>query len=122
MGCLTSLGRSLRGLLRGITNAVSNDNSTDVIVQSNVILLGANKTFEELAEEGKYASIDRKLPPYLFRCDVNIFYGSTPVELVVREIYAPGDDTGWAVVSKKGSKETQIIRGPWQLVIKRKQP
>ena len=50
MGCLTSLGRSLRGLLRGITNAVSNDNSTDVIVQSNVILLGANKTFEELAE------------------------------------------------------------------------
>jgi hypothetical protein len=101
---------------------VSNDNSTDVIVQSNVVLLGANKTLEELAEEGKYASIDHKLPPYLFRCDVNIFYGSTPVELVVREIYAPGDDTGWAVVHKKGTKETQIIRGPWRLVIKRKQP
>lgn len=83
-------------------------------------------TLAKLAAEGKFVSIGHSLPvdlhqtEWLFTCDGKEY---PVVDLV--EVYAPGDNTGWAVIYVKKHigiplGKTEVVRGNW--TIERKPP
>ena len=78
------------------------------------------ETLEKLAAEGRYASVLHDLPfnvsspewEWRFTLNGEPFGGS------VAEIYAPGDDSGWATVylnsvDKRTGKDLEVIHGNW---------
>lgn len=80
-------------------------------------------TLASLAAEGKYASVEYSLPDdimneeldWVFTLDGRRFMG------FVKEIYAPGDHSGWAVVyperepGQKFTGKTELVRGSWSM-------
>lgn len=78
-------------------------------------------TLGRLAAEGKFASVDIGLPEDVMSADFTFFLDGHQLpadKLMVREIYAPGDDAGWVVAYKRDQGErwrgeTELIRGRW---------
>ncbi len=87
------------------------------------------KTLEQLTAEGKYISVLHGLPCDTATAEWEFHLNGTLVdhtEVFLKEIYAPGDDTGWAVVyrpmhDKQGRPtgrqvgETELIHGNWHI-------
>lgn len=79
------------------------------------------KTLTQLAAEGKYASSDHHLPADQMGCDFEWFLDGVrqgeSEHFFVREIYAPGDQNGWAVlyVKQPGAErsEERVVHGNW---------
>ncbi len=74
-------------------------------------------TLEQLAAEGKFASSDLQLPQDLHSADFTFYLDDVKQEDgYIKEVYAPGDSSGWAVIyakSKPHTGETELIRGNW---------
>ena len=73
-------------------------------------------TLNSLAAEGKFASADLQIPSNVSSWeDVEIFLDGVKHEGSIFEIYAPGDDTGWAVIYTKedDKKFYDLIHGNW---------
>lgn len=82
------------------------------------------ETLEKLAAEGKYANVDLAIPHDVLGTDLNVeMAGVDTRDYPVLEVYAPGDDSGWAVVydspeRKRNNRSyllTKIIHGNWSI-------
>lgn len=75
-------------------------------------------TLESLAAEGKFASVEKQLPIDIHASDFKFTLDGEAFDGFVAEIYAPGDDTGWAVVYEKHqsgqSHKQKLVRGDWR--------
>ncbi len=94
------------------------------VVLPSVAIAGLTpvETLTSLAAEGKYASVVHQLP-----WDVNTvgFQFSLngeqlPPKTYIEEVYAPGDDSGWAVVieytkDKPHIRSTRLVHGNWKM-------
>ncbi len=83
-------------------------------------LLTPPVTLAKLAAEGKFASVPLGLPLDVQAVDWEILFEGEPTDYMPIEIYAPGDESGWAVVTvpaEDGSYcgQTELIRGRWEL-------
>ncbi len=111
---------SRRDLLKGAlaTAAVSAVPFAAIAGLTPVVTLG------QLASEGKYANADLELPGDLhdnalewqMRLDGELIGKG----VFVKEIYAPGDASGWAVLYSKEKNdrytgETELVRGRWKM-------
>ncbi len=90
-------------------------------------------TLSQLAAEGKYASTDHELPQDVATADFKFFLNGKLFEPIgdeigfIKEIYAPGGPSGWAVVYVNRYKdevvyhgvETKLVRGDWRMEITR---
>ncbi len=81
-------------------------------------------TLERLAAEGKYLSVAHHLPHDHTQQDFTFFYNGKEIDKLryFIEMYAPGDDTGWAVLYGKDHSDRQydleVIRGNWSFTSK----
>ena len=78
-------------------------------------------TLDKLAAQGLFVSVPLNLPHDIHHVDWTILFDGEPCSKSITEVYAPGDDTGWAVCYKPGDNnehtgETELIHGHWQLV------
>ncbi len=83
-------------------------------------LLTSPVTLSKLAAEGKFASVPLGLPTDIKSVNWSILFEGSICALSILEIYAPGDETGWAVVYKppvEGMQcgEIEVIHGRWTL-------
>ncbi len=77
-------------------------------------------TLSKLAAQGMFASIPLNIPPDVQNADLKIQYEGVLTKRSVLEVYAPGDETGWAIVYKEAvdgfhSGEVELIWGKWEL-------
>ena len=81
--------------------------------------LASITTLEQLAAEGKFASSPLYLPEDVHSDDWKFWLNGKLFKGFIKEIYAPGDSTGWAVVWPREDKnrylETELIRGNWTM-------
>lgn len=86
-------------------------------------------TLEKLAAEGKFCSSPLNIPANVHKVDY-VFYldGVKQNNIFLTEVYAPGDDTGWAVVyrgrgdkghllGEDGEPIMDVVRGNWRFEI-----
>jgi hypothetical protein len=78
-------------------------------------------TLAKLAARGMFVSVPLNMPQDIHSVDWTILFDGEPTIKSIIEIYAPGDNTGWAVAYKpnvdgKHTGETELIFGQWQLV------
>ena len=94
-------------------------------------VLTSPATLAKLAARGMFASVPLSMPQDIHRADIKILFEGEVSERSIIEVYAPGDETGWAVVYKPGPNdgsftgETELIWGQWKLVrgpLKAKRP
>ena len=79
------------------------------------------ETLESLAAEGKFISATQKVPQDWQSADWK--FTNNGVELPgvgIVEVFAPGDESGWAVCYVAGEEgkftgETELIRGNWAI-------
>ncbi len=111
---------SRRDLLKGAlaTAAVSAVPFAAIAGLTPVVTLG------QLAADGKYANSETMLPEDIHDQDRHWKFSlkGKPVSdrTFIKEIYAPGDDTGWAVLYVKThggpyKGETELVRGRWKM-------
>ncbi len=74
-------------------------------------------TLAKLAARGMFASVLLNMPPDVCNGDITTYLNGVSTKHGVLEVYAPGDETGWAVVCKDGNHtgETELIYGVWTL-------
>ncbi len=81
-------------------------------------------TLGQLAAEGKYANADLILPADIHSDEKDWQFSlngeSLEKGVFIKEIYAPGDDTGWAVLYSKKTGDnytaaTELVRGRWTM-------
>ena len=77
-------------------------------------------TLAKLAARGMFASIPLNMPPDIHNANITICLKGVPIKRGVLECYAPGDETGWAVVYKLEvdglhTGEVELIYGVWTL-------
>ncbi len=71
-------------------------------------------TLERLAAEGKFVSATHELPPDVCTARRDIWLNGRPYHEPVAEIYAPGDESGWAVVfDDLDTGNTSLVKGNW---------
>ncbi len=82
------------------------------------------ETLASLAAQNKYASSDNHLPTDVHTKDYEFTLNGEmlPEDTYIEEIYAPGDDSGWAVVLKPRDldqpdqqRKTELVRGNWKI-------
>ncbi len=83
-------------------------------------LLTPPVTLAKLAAAGKFASVPLGLPLDVQTVDWEILFEGEPTKYIPIEIYAPGDESGWAVVyvpTEDGSHcgQAELISGRWEL-------
>ncbi len=73
------------------------------------------ETLASLAAEGKFASINHQLP--INYNDCRCFLNGEEYTSIV-EVYAPGDDSGWALayVRANGEQNQVLVHGNWKIV------
>lgn len=73
-------------------------------------------TMESLCAQGKFVSASLKLPNDHLDCDWKFTLNGVEHEDIA-EVYAPGDDTGWAVVYAKckDSVRKYYVHGNWSI-------
>lgn len=77
------------------------------------------ETLVKLASEGKFLSAELQLPPDHHTTDFAFYLDGveqTDDKLFFKEIYAPGDGSGWAVIynrSEPWDGGTRVVRGRW---------
>lgn len=83
-------------------------------------LLTSPVTLEKLAAAGKFASMPLMLPQDVCTVDWRILLDGELLSCYVVEVYAPGNETGWAVVYKDTEAgrigEMELIYGNWELI------
>ena len=84
-------------------------------------VLTSPATLAKLAARGMFASVPLSMPQDIHTADIKILFEGEVSERSIIEVYAPGDETGWAVVYKPGvdgahTGETELIWGQWLLV------
>ena len=77
-------------------------------------------TLERLAAESKFASVELSLPIDVCTTEFRFTLNGKPyTEFMIKEIYAPGDDTGWAVIYTPIRDDmvhrTRVVYGNWGL-------
>ncbi len=78
-------------------------------------------TLAELAARGMFASVLLNMPSDIHNANLTICFKGIKTKRNVLECYAPGDETGWAVVYKNAedivehTHETELIYGVWTL-------
>lgn len=111
---------SRRDLLKGVIAATA----VAVIPASFIPGLTPVVTLGQLATEGKYANAELTIPgdiddptrEWQFRLNGGLLEDGR----FIKEIYAPGDHTGWAVlyIKRTGDHhtgETELVRGRWTI-------
>ncbi len=84
-------------------------------------VLASPATLAKLAARGMFASVPLGMPQDLHSINLQILFEGEVTTRSILEVYAPGDETGWAVaymLDGKGSPtgETELIWGKWELV------
>lgn len=84
-------------------------------------VLSSPATLAKLAARGLFASVPLNMPPDIHNVDWTILFEDEPCTKSIIEVYAPGDESGWAVCYKPSvddvhTGETELIFGRWQLV------
>lgn len=68
-------------------------------------------TLERLAAEGKFASSPLSIPANVHNADYAFWFnGVKQSNIFLTEIYAPGDESGWAIVYRPGENGDRLIR------------
>lgn len=78
-------------------------------------------TLSKLAAESKFASSDLDMPDNHLLYDYEFFLDGEKQDVMLIEIYAPGDSTGWALVWEEvapGKRDTKLVRGKWTMTRK----
>lgn len=83
-------------------------------------VLSSPVTLSKLAASGMFASVLLGIPSDVHNADFKIHYEGVLTKRSVLEVYAPGDETGWAVVYKEAvdgfhTGEIELIWGKWEL-------
>ena len=83
-------------------------------------ILTSPATLTKLAARGMFASKPLNMPPDIHSGNITILCDGEVSHKPVIEVYAPGDETGWAVVYKPTEDggytgETELIFGKWLL-------
>ena len=88
---------------------------------ANIPGLTPAQTLVKLAAEGKFASSSLMLPSDVLSVGFEFtLNGEKMPDGFIKEIYAPGDETGWAVVYNEVTDNspfdgsTHIVRGDWR--------
>ncbi len=84
-------------------------------------VLASPATLAKLAARGMFASVPLNMPQDIHSANLEIRFEGEVTERSIIEVYAPGDDTGWAVMYKPSEAglhtgETELIWGKWELV------
>ncbi len=84
-------------------------------------VLTSPATLAKLAARGMFASVSLGMPQDIHSANIQILFDGEVTTKSIIEVYAPGDETGWAVAyvpSKDGKHtgETELIWGKWELV------
>ncbi len=84
-------------------------------------LLTSPTTLEKLGAAGIFASVPLSMPRDVQTVDWKILFEGEPTVHLPIEVYAPGDESGWAVVTKLAEDgtycgQTELIRGRWELI------
>ena len=83
-------------------------------------VLTSPATLAKLAARGMFASVPLSMPPDIHSANIKTLFEGEVTEQSIIEVYAPGDETGWAVVYKPRGDgmhtgETELIWGQWEL-------
>ena len=84
-------------------------------------LLTSPVTLEKMGAEGKFASVPLSIPRDVQTVDWTILFEGKPTTYFPIEVYAPGDESGWAVVYKPADDgshtgQSELIHGRWELI------
>ncbi len=84
-------------------------------------VLASPATLAKLAARGMFASVPLNMPQDIHSANLEIRFEGKVTERSIIEVYAPGDETGWAVMYKSSEAglhtgETELIWGRWELV------
>lgn len=84
-------------------------------------VLSPPATLAKLAARGMFASVPLNMPPDIYSANLQILFEGEVTTKSILEVYAPGDESGWAVVYKsdedgKFVAETELVWGKWELV------
>ncbi len=84
-------------------------------------VLSSPVTLAKLAARGMFASVPLCMPQDIHSANLKILFEGEVTERSIIEVYAPGDETGWAVAYKPSEAglhtgETELIWGRWELV------
>lgn len=84
-------------------------------------VLSPPATLAKMAARGMFASVPLNMPPDISRGNLVVHFEGVVTEHSVIECYAPGDETGWAVVLKADADgqhrgQVDLIWGKWLLV------
>ena len=80
-------------------------------------------TLASLAAEDKYASVVHDLPWDQSTAGFRFSFNGEPLpeKSYIEEIYAPGDESGWAIMihydktTKPHVRSTELVRGKWKM-------
>ncbi|KKL14100.1 hypothetical protein LCGC14_2519170 [marine sediment metagenome] len=83
-------------------------------------VLSSPVTLAKFAASGMFASVLLMIPQDVHSADIKVHYEGVLTKRFVLEVYAPGDETGWAVVYKEAvdgihTGEVELILGKWEL-------
>ncbi len=83
------------------------------------------ETLSSLAAEDKYASVVHGLPWDVNTAGFRFSFNDAPLpeKSYIEEIYAPGDESGWAIVieyterteDKPSQRSTRLVHGNWKM-------